>query len=255
MGLKNSNMNINANTIKKYRKLPGINIALKPWQLLCLARRRYQIGQYFKSHSVRKLQIGSGRNIIDGWLNTDIIPLDTKIVFLDITHRFPFENNTFDYIFSEHLIEHLSYEKACSILQECYRVLMPGGIIRIATPDIYFLIDLFKQEKTDIQENYIRWSIDTYISQTNTYSETFVVNNFFRDWGHQFIYDFDLLKKTLENVGFVNIVRYLPKESNNGVLKGLEIHEGILEDYGAMMPKEFNNLETMVLEGEKRGKK
>lgn len=246
---------VNSNIIKKCRNLPGINIIIKPWQLFCIVRRKYQIDQYIKLYDIKKLQIGSGRNVIDGWLNTDLIPLDAKIVYLDITHKFPFNDNTFDYIFSEHLIEHISYKEGCSIFQECYRVLKPGGVIRIATPDIYFLIELFKQEKTYVQENYIRWSIDAYISQANMYSETFVVNNFFRDWGHQFIYDFNLLKKTLENVGFVNIFRYLPKESDDNVLKGLEVHEYILEDYGAIMPKEFNNLETMVLEGKKGEKK
>jgi hypothetical protein len=48
------------------------------------------IKNYFKFHQIRKLQIGSGRNTLEGWLNTDLNPTK-EIVFLDATKKLPFD--------------------------------------------------------------------------------------------------------------------------------------------------------------------
>lgn len=237
-------MNVFNSVTKKYRKYFDMGVIIKLWQLFCLAQRGYRIKQYIKSYNVRKLQLGSGENVAEGWLNTDLLPLDTRIIFLDITVRFPFEDNVFDYIFSEHLIEHISYDKGYLMLQECYRVLKPGGIIRIATPDLLFLIELFRKDKMQKQKDYIQWMIDTYNSPNNIYSETFVINNLFHNWGHQFIYDFDVLKKTLENIGFISVIKSTVGDSDHDILRELERH-------GTIVPDEFNRLETMVIEAKK----
>lgn len=234
-----------SNTIKKYRKYLNSRPIIKMWQLLSLAQRGYKIKKYIETNNIRKLQLGSGENVINGWLNTDLIPLDFRVLFLDVTNRFPFEDGIFDYIYSEHMIEHVPYEKGYIVLQECYRILKPGGVIRIATPDLNFLIELFRNDKMNIQEEYIKWAADTYFPHININSETFVINNFFYNWEHQFIYDFNVFKKTLENIGFVNVIRCQSGESNYKILNGLERHDTVI-------PKRFNYLETMVLEGEKR---
>lgn len=218
--------------------------------------RKYKMKQYIKSHDIRKLQLGSGKNVLEEWLNTDSIPLDRRVILLDVNFRLPFEDNVFDYIYSEHMIEHISYEKVSYMFQECYRVLKPGGIIRVATPDLHFLIDLLNPNKTDIQQRYIRWAIDTYILQFNgdrpnntcdksIYNETFVINNFFTAWGHKFIYDFDTLKNLLESIGFEHIIRCECGRSDHKDLQNIENHGKFISD-------EFNNLETMTIEGRKR---
>jgi predicted SAM-dependent methyltransferase len=53
-----------------------------------------------------------------------------------------FEDNTFDYIFSEHMIEHVDHDGAVAMLRECYRVLKPGGTICMATPDLAVIVGL-----------------------------------------------------------------------------------------------------------------
>jgi predicted SAM-dependent methyltransferase len=61
-------------------------------------------------------------------------------VFLDATTPFPFDCGTFDYIYCEHMIEHISWQKGQTMLRECHRVLKPRGVMRIATPaDILFV--------------------------------------------------------------------------------------------------------------------
>src|SRR4029450_4609520 len=90
-----------------------------------LARRR-KIDTYLKSAPVRKLHLGASRNHLSGWLNADIYPLDAGILYLDVTIRFPFGDSSFDYIFFEHLIEHIDFQDGMVMLRECWRVLKPN---------------------------------------------------------------------------------------------------------------------------------
>jgi hypothetical protein len=56
------------------------------------------------------------------------------------------------------------------------------------------------------------------------YNAVFVINNAFRNWGHQFLYDRTLLKSMLEEVGFSDITFVAPGESEDKHLRGIETH-------------------------------
>lgn len=222
--------------------------------LAALIRRWILQGFYGSHHSgllrnclssagPRKMQIGSGDNVLEGWLNTDFHPR-RDVLFLDVTQKLPFEDATFDYLFSEHLLEHLPYAQGKTFVEECYRVLKPGGKLRIATPDFQFLIDLYSKEKTDVQKRYIQWAVDSFLSEIGIYEDTFVINNFFRAWGHQFLYDEKTLRGLLARCGFIKIQRHQVGESADPNLQRLESH-------GRKITDDFNHLETMVLESSK----
>ncbi len=49
--------------------------------------------------------------------------------------RLKYNDNTFDFIFSEHFFEHLFMDEAVELLRECHRILKPHGVIRIVVPD------------------------------------------------------------------------------------------------------------------------
>jgi SAM-dependent methyltransferase len=93
------------------------------------------IREYLEAHTVRKLQLGAGANNVPGWLNSDIMP-EGGSIYLDATGTYPLADGSFHYIFAEHLIEHLSWEDGLKMLKECYRVLAPGGKLRIITPNL-----------------------------------------------------------------------------------------------------------------------
>jgi predicted SAM-dependent methyltransferase len=183
---------------------------------------------YLSSNEVKKLHIGCGGNFLEGWLNTDSIPASNKIIFMDATQKLPFDDNRFDYIFSEHMIEHITYTQGCLMLSECFRVLKSGGKLRISTPNLQFLIDLYTENKTEIQLEFIKHSSDRWIEKSPHYKnapsfdETFVINNYMRAWGHQFIYDERVLRGLLEKVGFVKIHRVNVCESQDRCLENLE---------------------------------
>ena len=201
------------------------------------------IERYFSSHEIRKLHIGCGGHILDGWLNADLFPQSSIVLHLDATEPFPLGNEEFDYIFSEHMIEHISYSQGLQMLFECYRILRKNGKIRISTPNLAFLIDLYKEEKSDLQKDYIKWATDQFIRFAPCYDDTFVINNFVRDWGHKFIYNEKILSASLRKAGFTRVARYELSESEDEALQNLENEK--------RMPEGFLRLETITLEGTK----
>lgn len=190
----------------------------------------------------RKLHLAAGSNVLPGWLNSDIYS-SPGVVYVDATKRLPFGENVFDYVFNEHMIEHISYSKALDFLAEVYRVLKPGGKLRVATPDLLFLIELYRQDKSPLQAAYIEWATDRFAESVGAYADTFVINNFVRDWGHTFIYDEKVLQSAMEKVGFADVVRRRVNQSDDEALRGLENDN--------RMPEGFLELESLILEGTK----
>jgi predicted SAM-dependent methyltransferase len=163
---------------------------------------------------------------------------------MDVTRPFPFESDSFDVAFTEHMIEHLSFQDGQKMLRETFRVLKPGGRLRVATPNLANLIRLYDGQKTDLQNRYISFSVQRYTPDIGIYRDTFVINNFFRNFGHQFIYDPPTLEEALRRAGFVNITPCEVGHSNHQQLRGIEQH-------GQDITDEFNRLETFVLEADK----
>ncbi len=64
-----------------------------------------------------------------------ILKLDPGVVCWDLRHGVPFPDQTFDVAYHSHVLEHLDREDAPGFLAECFRVLKPGGILRVVVPD------------------------------------------------------------------------------------------------------------------------
>lgn len=203
-------------------------------------RRRRSIDGYLQEHAVRKLQLGAAENVRSGWLNTDLHGYGhgAELVYLDVRKRFPLPDASFDFVFSEHMLEHLTYEDGQRCLRECLRVLRRGGTIRTATPSLEQLARLY--DGGEVREHYVRWAVDTLEPEVRAYLPGVAVNNFFRSWGHRFIYDEDTLRHALTEAGFVDIRPLCVGESPHPELAGLERHLG--------EAPEINEYETFVLE-------
>jgi predicted SAM-dependent methyltransferase len=208
----------------------------------------HRVRQYVDTQAVRKLQIGTGPNPLPGWLNTDLLP-DTypehrsRIVLLDAARAFPFDDMAFDYVFSEHQIEHISEAAAHTMVRECFRVLRPGGRIRVATPDLAAIVGLYDGPLDELEQHYVDWVMARFrpgIGWGN--HRCHVINHMFMDHKHQFIYDYETLVALLSDAGFVEAVRWNPGESGDSALRGIEVHGLAIGDERA------NNFETMAVE-------
>jgi predicted SAM-dependent methyltransferase len=209
------------------------------------ARSSKLIESYLKDSVVRKIQIGAQSNSINGWMNLDLIPKSINVVYMDATKTFPFPSDSIDYIYTEHMIEHITFQEAKFMLIECFRVLKKGGKIRISTPDLAFLIDLYRINKNDTQQNYINFSIDRYLNNQFPVEDIYVINNFFKDWSHKFIHDYKSLYFLLTTSGFDHVKKCNVMESDDLNLQNLEQHG---KEIGLL----FNELESIVVEATKK---
>ena len=198
-----------------------------------------------------KLHIGCGNCLLDGWINTDIKPCSNDILYMDLTKPFPFQDNFFKYIFSEHVCEHVTFKDYLSTLREIHRVLKPGGIYRVAMPTLDFLLNLYDKPNNALHSKYIQWSNTSfgfadYCLKSFTSKDLAVItlNNFMHNWGHKFIYSNEMIEHILKIAGFRNVKRCNIGESRYPELRGLEQH-------GTQIPNWANQLETVVYEGEK----
>ena len=242
MGLKEK-VKCSQFAIGQVRSLRGLKTDLRT--LYCFLRRNRQIAAYFKANAIRRVQIGTSNSPTAGWLNTDLLPTSGSVVYLDASKRFPFPDASIDYINAEHMIEHLDYLAGQFMLRECYRVLRPSGRVRMSTPDLSILLGLHSNRKSSIQEQFIDFSVRRHLSVTAERQDVFVINNAFRAWGHQFLYDQDTLKSAFISAGFQSVSFHKPGESDDASLQNLETHGAVVGS------EEMNSFETMVIEAQK----
>jgi predicted SAM-dependent methyltransferase len=235
---------------KLLRKSPiyvGLEGELKRIHIVLLKlKASASIRSYLATHTVRKLQIGAGPTQSADWLTTDILAkLRKRTVYLDATRRFPIEDAAIDYVFSEHMIEHVPYLDGKAMLAECFRVLKPGGKIRLATPDLMRMIHLMQDEPSATAREYITWSAANFLAAGTPQTAIHVLNNQFRNYGHQFLYDEMCLADLMQRAGFTRIERFEMGVSNDANLHGIEQHGKNVSNEPMM------TFESLVLEGTK----
>lgn len=80
--------------------------------------------------------------------------------------KLPFGANSFDAIFCEEAIEHIPLAKGENLLGECLRILKPGGVLRISTPNLdFFAAQVLKNSSAcdDVNQIFYGMVIVTYI--------------------------------------------------------------------------------------------
>lgn len=137
-----------------------------------------------------KLHIGCGTNYFEGWINIDNNS-DNNIKKLDVNwdlkNPLPLETNTVDFIYNEHFIEHLTVQQGVILMKEFFRVLKPKGVLRIATPDLDYVVFryfFFWRQQSWFDKYGYGW--------VKTNAEA--INISFRDWGHQYLHNEKELK-------------------------------------------------------------
>jgi SAM-dependent methyltransferase len=124
----------------------------------------------------RNLQLGCLASAPASWENTDVTPhifvaripgaarllrsvglmsaeryaehragVFARIRYLNAAKRFPFQDQSFDNVFSCHMLEHLYRDEAEQCVREVRRVLKPGGVFRVVVPDLDLLVRAYDE--------------------------------------------------------------------------------------------------------------
>lgn len=82
---------------------------------------------------MKKLNLGCGTKIIPGHVNIDIVQLPGVDIVYDLnSFPYPFKENTFQEIYADNVIEHLT--DFCKVMEELHRILLPRGKLIIKVP-------------------------------------------------------------------------------------------------------------------------
>ncbi len=184
-----------------------------------------------------KLNLGCGAVRPDGWINADSslnanlqrIPVigkmvnrffntveydNSNVVYMNVNKPWSaYKDNSVDIVYSSHMFEHLSLKSSELYLKESFRCLKPGGVIRIAIPDLYKISKKYITEYEAGIENpsdHIMRAINMH--REGIYGSNIgILKKMVLEWQgyphqHKFMYDEKSLKDRIKQVGFVDIL-------------------------------------------------
>jgi predicted SAM-dependent methyltransferase len=156
-----------------------------------------------------KLNVGSNAVMFEGWDNLDLYPGPPGVIQHDARTRFPYEDNSIDFIFSEHFIEHLTAEEGLFYFQECYRMLKPGGVVRTSTFCIdEIMLNCVSDEKWNIYKEKMLNGQFKHLSRVEFFN--FAV---YEGHAHKYMYNIHEIARILELAGFRSYCCPIKRES------------------------------------------
>lgn len=72
----------------------------------------------------------------ENWYNFDYVSTSKAVRQVDLLAKLPLVDSSINLVYTSHFLEHIPRKNLRSFLSECYRILKPGGIIRIVVPDL-----------------------------------------------------------------------------------------------------------------------
>jgi SAM-dependent methyltransferase len=120
---------------------------------------------------------------------------------LDIGEALPFEDGALDWVYAEHLIEHVPLPVAVGWLTEVRRILAPGGVLRLTTPDLRRYAEGYVRQDGFFARHRRRLRVMR-VGPPMPDRTAFMFNQIFYLYGHKWIYDEAELRHVLGRAGF-----------------------------------------------------
>lgn len=148
-------------------------------------RTKQKVSQVLAKKEDILLEIGSGnRQGKNGWLTLDINR--SCDIFWDLRKGIPFPDESIAKIYSSHLFEHLTFRESQALLDECLRVLIPGGIFSICVPNARIYIEAYLNPETKLDNKY-------FFNHRPAYNQTtridFINYTAYMNGGHKYMFD------------------------------------------------------------------
>lgn len=144
------------------------------------------------------INLGSGHWKISGWINVDLDLASRPEVCANLASDLPFRSGCADFMHTEDFIDQLDLSQARRFLLECHRVLKPGGVIRVLTPDVEQLARLYLHDPGRLKA---LWHDHVGVPLVyGTAAE--ILNIGMRFAGHTFLYDSETFSRLASDCGF-----------------------------------------------------
>lgn len=96
-----------------------------------------------------KLEVGSGNNPQPGYIHLDINPFQHVEIQCDLsTEKIPLPDGSCTELVAYHVLEHFPWRTLTPVIMEWARVLAPGGILKLRTPDLKFICETYLAGRT-----------------------------------------------------------------------------------------------------------
>jgi len=167
-----------------------------------------------------KLHFGCGSIILKDWINIDVRPRNNQTQKVDLSKPLPWQRASVDYVYSEAFFEHLTKVSQIRLLKECYRILKPGGVLRIGCPDLYCIVKRYLADKIHLASWAKDQNLKTACAALNWLF--YGKDRYKTALGHQYLLDFEELNAELKLAGFKTINRVVWGKSKHKVFQNLE---------------------------------
>lgn len=148
-----------------------------------------------------KLHLGCGPKYIPGWLHIDVVDLPHVNIKHAIDALPMVLDGTVEIIYAAHVLEHFMRREVPRVLKEWCRILVPGGILRLAVPD-FEAVSAHYQEHHDLPA---LWGL-LFGRQDGLYGF------------HHAVWDYSTLSQVLLEAGFTQTKRYDWRETDHAWL-------------------------------------
>lgn len=118
------------------------------------------------------VNLGCGSRHHNGWKNFDFVSNHPDVLACDLRNGIPMADETADVVYHSHVLEHFVRKDAFFFLSECHRILKPGGVIRVAVPDLEQIVrsyldclETVRKHPTDVANCNYEWSVIELIDQ------------------------------------------------------------------------------------------
>ncbi|MCA0382639.1 MAG: methyltransferase domain-containing protein [Bacteroidetes bacterium] len=118
------------------------------------------------------LNLGCGQRFHPDWMNIDFVSHAPEVMAHDLTTGIPVPDNRADAVYHSHVLEHFSKSNGAAFIQECFRVLKPGGVLRVVVPDLEALalqyvqaLNAFRQQPDAMNKANHTWATIEMIDQ------------------------------------------------------------------------------------------
>ena len=165
-----------------------------------------------------KINLGSGHWKLEDWVNVDIDLASQPDVCADLAGGLPFASGVAKLMHTEDLIDQLTLEKAAAFLRECHRILAPGGVLRVLTPDMGKLARLYLDDPEQLKTLWKHFvGVPLLLDSAGE-----VFNLGMRFAGHTFLYDEETFRALAARCGF-DARRVDYRQSEVAELRGLDL--------------------------------